>query len=146
MSDGLRVNRQLGVISVEGELDLATRDLFFDECVAGDTLEVVIDLTQLTFMDCSGYEALAAARSALEGEGRVLTFRNPNGGPAKLLGLIASLESAASRQALALSGLNGALRLVGGSGAVGSDVAGDDTDSLASAMSAGDRFDDCLSS
>lgn len=109
MSDGLRVKRQLGVISIEGELDLATRDLFFEECVAGDTSEVVIDLTQLTFMDCSGYGALAAARSALEGEGRVLTFRNPRGAPAKLLGLIASLESAASRGALASSGLNGSL-------------------------------------
>jgi anti-anti-sigma factor len=109
VSDGLRVKRQLGVICVEGELDLATSDLIFEECVAGNTPEVVVDLTQLTFMDCSGYEALAAARSALEGEGRVLTFRNPRGAPAKLLGLIASLESAASRGALAPSGLNGSL-------------------------------------
>jgi anti-anti-sigma factor len=75
------------VASLSGDLDFASRNPCFDACVAGGDV-VDIDMAALTFMDCSGYGGLIAARLVLEGRGGSLTLRNAHGQPARLLTLL----------------------------------------------------------
>jgi anti-anti-sigma factor len=51
------------VVYVSGELDIAARDLVRRACLQGVDLAIVVDMTDVTFMDCSGY----GARSPQEG-------------------------------------------------------------------------------
>ena len=75
-------------VHLAGELDIATRDLVHRVCVGSDHRDVAVDLGQTTFMDCSGYGGLVAARLELERRGGSLTLRNPAGQPAGLLSLL----------------------------------------------------------
>lgn len=86
----------VGVMFVSGELDFTTRDQLVSVATADHHAAIVIDLGGVTFMDCSGYGALVAARLAIEGDGRSLTITGHNGQPARLSKLIAELESANS--------------------------------------------------
>jgi anti-anti-sigma factor len=79
------------VICVQGELDMATCAVWFDACVAtGDRL--IVDLSAVTFMDCSAFSAFVAARLELERRGGTLTLRNSTGQPERLLTLITHLD------------------------------------------------------
>ena len=49
---------------------------------------MVVDLTDLSFMDCAGYGALVASASILERRGGSMVLMNPVGEPQRLLGLI----------------------------------------------------------
>jgi anti-anti-sigma factor len=73
------------VVHVYGELDLAARDEFYKTCVTGDHSALVIDMSRLTFLDCSGYGALVAVRLAIQQRGGSVTVRRPMGQPAHLL-------------------------------------------------------------
>ena len=92
----LHVSRDRGrrVVQVGGELDLATRNLVRRACLAGRGRRktVVVEMGEMTFMDCSGYGGLVAARRALQDEGGSLTLRNQAGQPAELLVMLAILE------------------------------------------------------
>jgi anti-anti-sigma factor len=81
------------VVWVTGELDAASRDHLVATASSGDHPAVVIDLGGVTFMDCSGYGSLATSRLAVERNGRELTTRGQTGQPARLLELIAALET-----------------------------------------------------
>jgi anti-anti-sigma factor len=85
------------VVRLTGELDIATRDLVRQSCLDGIDLTVVVDMTDLTFIDCSGYGALIAARRILTDLGGSLTMRNQAGQPAFLLSLLDDLEAAEPR-------------------------------------------------
>ena len=85
------------VVRVAGELDLATRNQLVSAATAGHHPRMVIDLGGLTFMDCSGYRAVLAARRIIEGEGRSLMIRGQTGQPARFLELIAELENGPQR-------------------------------------------------
>jgi anti-anti-sigma factor len=93
---GLRVESAGGrrVVRLSGELDIAARDLVRRACLDGTDLTVVVDMTDLTFIDCCGYGALIAARRILTDLRGSLTMRNQNGQPALLLGLLQDLETA----------------------------------------------------
>lgn len=80
------------VVHATGELDLATRNQLFVATTASNHPTMVIDLTGLTFMDCSGYGCLAACRLVIEGGGRTLVIRRQTGQPARLLNMIARHE------------------------------------------------------
>ena len=80
------------VVHVTGELDLATRNQLLSASTAGHHPDMVIDLGGITFMDCSGYRSLVAARRIIEGEGRSLRIRGQTGQPARFLDLVAELE------------------------------------------------------
>lgn len=82
-----------GVVRLRGELDAATRSQVLDLLAPGRPA-TVIDLTELTFLDCSGYRSLVATRLAVEGDGKTLTLRGPVGQPARLLELISALPRA----------------------------------------------------
>lgn len=81
------------VVHVCGELDLAARDEFYKACVTGDHSALVIDMSRLTFLDCSGYGALVAVRLAIQQRGGSVIVRRPTGQPAHLLTLLAESES-----------------------------------------------------
>jgi anti-anti-sigma factor len=81
------------VVQVSGELDIVARDLVRQACLQGVDLAVVVDMTDLTFMDCTGYGALIAARRILTDLGGSLTIRNQAGQPAHLVSLLSALEA-----------------------------------------------------
>jgi anti-anti-sigma factor len=80
------------VVRLSGELDIATRDLVRRTCLEGNDLTVVVDMTDLTFIDCAGYGSLIAARRILTDLGGSLRMRNQTGQPALLLSLLHDLE------------------------------------------------------
>jgi anti-anti-sigma regulatory factor len=81
-------NGQRRLVCPMGELDLATRIACFNACVTGDGNTVEVDISAVTFLDCSGYGALVAARLVLEERGGTLAVRNPTGQPRDFLGLL----------------------------------------------------------
>jgi anti-anti-sigma factor len=80
------------VIHPRGELDMATSTACIDACFATGYGTLVVDLSEVTFMDCSAYGAFVAAHLELERQGGTLTLRNPTGQPARLLALITQLD------------------------------------------------------
>lgn len=81
------------VVNVSGELDLGSRHVVEHACLAGDDVAVVVEMAELTFMDCAGYAGLLAARRLLEEHGGSLTLSNQAGQPARLIGLLGAIES-----------------------------------------------------
>jgi anti-anti-sigma factor len=82
------------VVNVSGELDVRTRHFVEQACVAGDVDAVVVEMGELTFMDCCGYAGLVAARRVLQEHGGSLTLRHEVGQPARLLAML-GVEDAA---------------------------------------------------
>jgi anti-anti-sigma factor len=80
------------VVQIGGELDVSTRNLVRRACLAGRRKTVVVDMTDMTFMDCCGYGGLVAARRVLQEHGGSLTLHNQVGQPAELLTMLALLE------------------------------------------------------
>lgn len=90
----VRVSMDAGlhVVNVSGELDMGTRDSVEKACLAGDDMSVVVEMADLTFMDCCGYGALVAARRVIQDRGGSLTLSNQVGQPARLLMLLGAVE------------------------------------------------------
>jgi anti-anti-sigma factor len=82
------------VVTLSGDLDLESRPATYHACAGGDAACVIVDMAELTFMDCSGYDGLVTARASLHRRGGSLTLRNQSGQPAYLLGLLAGLDPA----------------------------------------------------
>jgi anti-anti-sigma factor len=57
-------------IVMTGELDLASVDSVQAACTDVPDGMVIIDLSELTFIDCAGYRALAAVISSIDAGGR----------------------------------------------------------------------------
>jgi len=86
------------VIRLSGELDLGSRDRLNQSLARSDgMLDVVVDMRELTFMDCAGYSSLITARAELTRHGGTLTFANVAGEPATLIAMIRGMERAAVR-------------------------------------------------
>ncbi|HSM67671.1 MAG TPA: STAS domain-containing protein [Ilumatobacteraceae bacterium] len=85
----VRSHRDRRVVRVAGELDLATCDQLVGATTAGHHPAMIVDLGGVTFMDCSGYGALVAARQVIESDGRSLAITGRTGQPARLWSLIA---------------------------------------------------------
>lgn len=81
------------LIRVTGELDLASRDEFFDACIAGTQSAIEINLRSLTFMDCGGYSGLVKVRVAAEANGRTVKVRESTGQPNWLIAMISALPA-----------------------------------------------------
>ena len=62
------------VVNVSGELDVRTRQFVEQACLAGDDVAVVVEMAELTFMDCCGYAGLVAVRRVLQEHGGSLTL------------------------------------------------------------------------
>lgn len=81
------------VLRIAGELDVASRSFVTCQCTQGRARAVVVDLADLTFMDCGGYRAFDAARATLQRQGRTLTLVGAVGEPRRLLDLILEIGS-----------------------------------------------------
>ena len=81
------------VVQICGELDVVTRNIVRCACLAGRRTAVVVEMSDMTFMDCSGYGGLVAARNDLQAHGGSLTLRNQAGQPAELLTMLENLQA-----------------------------------------------------
>lgn len=90
----LRIFRdgRVRVVQIGGELDVATRNLARRACLTGRGRAVVVEMGEMTFMDCCGYGGLVAARTELLRDGGSLTLRNAAGQPAELLMMLSLLD------------------------------------------------------
>ncbi len=83
---------EIRVVKIAGELDIASRALVTRLCTEGRARDVVVDLAELTFLDCGGHRAFVAARTTLERQHRTLTLIGAVGEPRRLLDLIRTIE------------------------------------------------------
>ena len=67
------------VVSLHGQLDLANADRVRDALVAATGPRVVVDLSDLRFLDSSGIAALLSARSQITQSGRAFELRGAHG-------------------------------------------------------------------
>lgn len=79
------------VVTISGELDRASRGMVLDACLARRDKAVMVEMAQMTFMDCGGYGSLVAAGLQLRDHGGSLTLRNQVGQPARLLHLLETI-------------------------------------------------------
>jgi anti-anti-sigma factor len=91
----LRVSKHRGqrVVQIGGELDVATRVRAHQACLEGRGNNVVVEMADMTFMDCCGYGGLIAARQILQAGGGSLTLNHQTGQPAELLVMLGVLEA-----------------------------------------------------
>jgi anti-sigma B factor antagonist len=76
------------VISLEGELDLATAPQLRERLVAlaeRDDTDIVLDLTDLNFVDSTGLSVLVMALNRSRAAGRSITLRNPSASVMRIL-------------------------------------------------------------
>jgi len=76
------------VVVMRGELDVASRVAAVRACTLSDHVDVVVDMADVTFMDCAGYGAFVEARTTLEQRGGSLSLTGSVGEPLRLLSLI----------------------------------------------------------
>ena len=77
------------VVFLGGELDMDAREEATRDWAFSQICDVTVDLSGLSFMDCSGFGALVAARQILRGKGGSLSIRNCSSNhPARLLSLL----------------------------------------------------------
>jgi len=65
-----------GFESIEGEIDLATIEEVTTRVLANPAKTVVLDASQLTFIDSAGLRGLINAQNTLAEQGRKLTIAN----------------------------------------------------------------------
>ena len=77
-------------IRLGGEIDLASRDAVSAALLAcpTDTLELRVDLAQVTFIDVTGVAVLLAAANNLERRGGSLTLEQPHPRIRRILSLL----------------------------------------------------------
>ncbi len=84
------------LISLSGELVRATMLEFIQASTSDTEASLIIDLGDVTFMDGGGYSSLDVIREIAQAHEQTITVRNARGQPARLIGLIADLETAQS--------------------------------------------------
>jgi anti-sigma B factor antagonist len=85
-----------GSFSLSGEIDIATVPELrsaLSAFVASTTGDVVLDCTDLSFLDCSGVGVLVETRNDLERQARRLDFQNVAGSPHRVLGILGVIPS-----------------------------------------------------
>ncbi|MFP5319830.1 MAG: STAS domain-containing protein [Acidimicrobiia bacterium] len=71
----------MDVLHVSGEVDVSTAPIVkahMDQLIDKGAMSVVIDLSDLTFIDTSGLSVLARAASRMHGRGRRMVLRSPS--------------------------------------------------------------------
>jgi anti-anti-sigma factor len=78
------------LVRLRGDLDLSTAEVLQAEIapVVGLATRVVVDASDLAFLDLAGVDALLAARAALAARGGELALAAPSSPAARLLGLL----------------------------------------------------------
>ena len=78
------------VVVLAGEADRATLHVVQDtltEVIADRAGDIVVDLSEMKFMDTAALRVVLQARETLEGSGRHLTLRSPSRSASRLLGV-----------------------------------------------------------
>lgn len=68
------------VVVLRGEIDLANAPQLHEclaSCLARGVTDVLVDMTDLSFIDCSAFSAIAVAIKRLDDQGGSLSIRNP---------------------------------------------------------------------
>jgi anti-anti-sigma factor len=94
----VRLEGTRNVIDLQGEADISTRRPLSNvlcRVIALEDGDVVVDLTEATFIDSAIARALATAQQLLDRQGRILTVRTPSRLAARLqvLGLADLIET-----------------------------------------------------
>jgi anti-anti-sigma factor len=84
----VRYDGPRSVVALTGELDAAHCADVARACMSQGHVDVIVDMADLTFMDCSGYGALVASRSVLRARGGSLSVLDARGEPLRLLMLV----------------------------------------------------------
>lgn len=79
---------EVRTVSLAGELDLHSGPQAMAAFSGASGLPIVVDMTNLVFMDCGGYRAVATARRTAEQAGSAFTISYAHDEPARLLGLL----------------------------------------------------------
>jgi anti-sigma B factor antagonist len=87
-----RIVGDVYVVSLLGELDMYTADGLSDWLVETAASPVVVDLSELTFMDSSGIAALAIARNRMEANGGELMLARPQPSVQRVLELVGMVD------------------------------------------------------
>ena len=98
---GVDIDDDVRVLRLVGELDAAVREEVHRSLVDGDQRSVIVDLSQLVFMDCGGYGALVNALNLLDHRGASLTVVNATGQPARLFELVGADQMDLNNQHIA---------------------------------------------
>lgn len=89
----MRLRRLDDRVLVGGEVDLASAPVLTNAlhrvCQLQDASEVVVDLSELTFVDVAGCRALVAGTDALRRDGGTVLYRGVNGHMRKVMTLLA---------------------------------------------------------
>ena len=88
MGTGFEFRSSNGLIHLSGELDGSSRTEAFAACCNCTGFSVVVELSELTFMDADGYAAILDAARVLRSEGRTATIRGIRGQPQRLVVLV----------------------------------------------------------
>jgi anti-sigma B factor antagonist len=81
-------SRTAAVIRASGEVDLATAGRFgaeLEQAIGSGPKTVVVDLSDVSFMDSAGVNTILNARSLAQTAGVELVLRRPQGEAAKIL-------------------------------------------------------------
>lgn len=78
-------------IRLRGEIDITSRDATYRACTSVPAARVVVDLTDVTFLDSAGSLAFLRACDHLERDGGMLELVGAHGEPARLLELLDSI-------------------------------------------------------
>lgn len=84
----VRYDEPTPVVALTGEMDASCCDAAARACTTAGHVDVVVDMADLTFMDCAGYGVLVRCRSVLRRRGGSLSLRDPHGEPLRLLDLV----------------------------------------------------------
>jgi anti-anti-sigma factor len=101
-ADAQRRDPSTWAVTVSGELDLATApelEAVFDSIAATSSDRVVVDLTEVGFLDSSGIRALVRAKRRLDGVGALLVLDGLSDAARQVLeisGVLAALSEPAS--------------------------------------------------
>ncbi len=78
-------------VHLAGDLDLSADTRTMAAFCDGYGLPIVVDLSNLDFMDCGGYRSIVAARRTAQRHDVTFAVANARGKPARLLGLLDEL-------------------------------------------------------
>jgi anti-anti-sigma factor len=81
------------VVSVRGDVDMATAPRLRQVLIDATTLAVVVDLSAVTFMDASGLGVLVGAARSARNEGRDLVLRDPSSSALRVLQVTGMLDA-----------------------------------------------------
>jgi anti-anti-sigma factor len=92
-SVAVAVDQGSTVVSVRGDIDMATAPRLRQVLIDATSLAVVVDLSAVTFMDASGLGVLVGAARLARNEGRDLVLRDPSPSALRVLQVTGMLDA-----------------------------------------------------